>query len=117
MSLTATLLHNDPVALRQLVSTLPKGRKRTHHIDARPPRNPKPSGIQWPKKTTSPKKLERIHSAIAAGARFVRDIHIATGYSKTVIWRAIHQLEDCPTGPRILRDPTQKPSQFTALHA
>jgi hypothetical protein len=50
-------------------------------------------------------------------ARTVRDIHDATGLARTVIWRAINQLETGPLETRIVRDYSQKTSQFAVAHA
>lgn len=118
MSLTATLLHNEPEALRQLVRSLPKGRRRIHKIEdkAAAPASKKPS-VDWRIKTTSAENCAHTLAAIIAGARTVRDIQDATGLGKTTIWRAVNQLEAWPTGPRIVRDHNHKPARFTAIHA
>lgn len=120
MSLTTTLLHGDPEAMRQLIKALPKGRRRTHKIDDRPAVpavKAKASGPHWKAKTTSADNCETVCAAIAAGARTVRDIVDATGLGKTTIWRAIMQLEAWPTGPRIERDINRKPTSFDIKHA
>jgi hypothetical protein len=118
MTLTTTLLRNDADEIRQLVRALPKGRRRMHHMEDRPViRKEKASARDLRTLTTSPQNIGRVHAAIVAGARTVRDIHDATGLARTVIWRAINQLETGPLETRIVRDNSQKPSQFAIAHA
>ncbi len=108
MSLTATLLHNHPIAL-------PKGRRRTHYID-KPPARPVVTKT-YIDRGTSAKNVELAFAAIGAGHRTVAAISHATGLGRATIQRAVTQLEEWPDGPRIDRDRSKRPHKFTPSHA
>lgn len=108
MSLTATILHNHPI-------TLPKGRRRTHHIE--PLRPCSAPAKPWQEKCTSDKNVELTFAAIAAGRKTVADIRADIGIGKATILRAVTQLEAWPDGPRIERDRSRRPHTFTPTHA
>lgn len=110
MSLTATLLHNQPI-------TLPKGRRRRHKIDDTPIRRAAEHTRQLRERfNTSAENCEAVFSAILAGARTISDLRNVTGLGKTTLWRAVGQLEAWPTGPRIARADV-RPAAFTPCHA
>ena len=108
MSLTATLLHNHPI-------TLPKGRRRTHHIE--PLRPSSPPAKSWQEKGTADKNVELTFAAIVAGRKTVADIRADVGLGKATILRAVTQLEAWPDGPRIERDRSRRPHTFTPTNA
>lgn len=108
MSLTATLLHNQPI-------TLPKGRRRTHYIEK--PAVRQVASKPWVDRGTSAKNVERAFAAIRAGSLTVSDIHHATGLGKSTVQRAVTQLEEWPEGPRIDRDRSKRPHKFSPRHA
>lgn len=110
MSLTAALLHNQPI-------TLPKGRRRTHRIDDTPIRRAaKHATPRRERFNTSADNCEAVYTAILAGHNTISALYDATGLGKTTLWRAVGQLETWPTGQRIARA-DGRPAIFIPCHA
>ena len=97
MSLTAHLLFSLP-------TTLPKGKVRKHRMDS------------WWKSVTiesvfaheqraqeKAANIEKVFSAISSGADTALAAADATALSLATVQKALHELEDWPDGPRIVR--------------
>lgn len=98
MSLTATLLFNQPIKL-------PNGRRRTHNMDARRRYDPTAGRLDYNARNAATKaaNIERVFNAIADGHDTVETILAAVGLSKSTVQKAINNLEDWPGGARIKR--------------
>lgn len=90
MSLTATLLFNQPIRL-------PRGRHRLisseGEVNTKRARN----------STTYLANVEIVYNAIADGCTTIYDIEIVTDISRVTLWKALRELEAWPDGPRIVR--------------
>lgn len=98
MSLTATLLFNQPIKL-------PNGRRRTHNMDARRRYDPTAGRLDYNARNAATKaaNIERVFNAIDDGHETVVKIMKAVGLSKSTVLKAINDLQDWPTGARIRR--------------
>lgn len=93
MSLLRSLLLNEKI-------NFPKGRRRTHRVFCDAPKNPSFSPLQQAEERAA--NIERVYSAIAAGARTRDDVIDATGLSNATVWKATLALESWPSGQRIV---------------
>lgn len=90
MSLTATLLLGTPIRL-------PRGRKRLISGD-------KPGKTESARNSiTRLANVERVFNAIADGHTTICAIEDETGISTVTVQKALHELEDWPGAPRIVR--------------
>ena len=90
MSLTATILLNQPIRL-------PRGRKRLISSDfQRKSESARNS-------TTRLANVELVFNAIADGHTTIRAIDAAVVLSVVTVQKALNELEDWPGGPRIVR--------------
>lgn len=98
MSLTAHLLFGKP-------TRLPQGRVRTHNPDARRQSAPTVGQEDNAARNTTTRlaNVEKVFNAIADGHRTTPAIEDASGLSKSTVVKALHELEDWPGGPRIVR--------------
>ena len=98
MSLTAHILFGRP-------TRLPAGRIRTHNPDTRRHAATTPAEIDNAARNAETRlaNVENVFNAIADGHISTIAIEDATGLSKTTVQKALHELEDWPSGPRIVR--------------
>jgi len=92
MSLLRALLLNEKI-------NLPKGRRRTHRMFSNAAEKTLPALRQTDERAAN---IERIYSAIAAGAKTRDDVIDATGLSNATVWKATLALEAWPSGQRIV---------------
>jgi hypothetical protein len=88
MSLTATLLLNQPI-------TLPRGRARPpHYLDGKSAAHASRSNGSENNAKTMQENAESVRAAIAAGCTRIDDLVDATGLSKSTVQKRVHQLID-----------------------
>lgn len=98
MSLTAHLLFGKP-------TRLPKGRIYTHNPDARRISALTAAQQDNAARNTATKmaNIERVYNAVADGVTTIIEISDNTGLSEPTVKKLLHELEDWPGGPRIVR--------------
>lgn len=98
MSLTATLLLNQPIQL-------PTGRAYAHRMDFAKPIEISAAQVNYRAENTKTREenIEKVFSAIAEGNQTTADIESETCLSKSTVHGILHQLEDWPGGGRITR--------------
>ncbi len=98
MSLTAHLLFGKP-------TRLPKGRVYTHNPDARRLAAITPAQQDNAARSTATRlaNVERIFNAVADGVETILTIAVHTELTEVTVQKALHDLEDWPGGPRIVR--------------
>jgi len=103
MSLTAHLLFGKP-------TRLPKGRIYTHNPDARRLAALTVAQQDNAARSAATKlaNIERVFNAIADGVDSIIDISDKTGLSEATVKKLLHELEDWPSGARIVRTKGQK---------
>ena len=97
MSLTAHLLFSHP-------TTLPKGRVRKHRMDSWW-HSGVPESVFAREHCAQIRaaNIEKVFAAIVAGADTALAIADATALSLATVQKALHELEDWPDNPRIVR--------------
>jgi len=93
VSLLRAILFKEKIAV-------PKGRIRNHITFSDAPKNQSFTHLNQAEERTA--NIERVYSAIAAGARTRDDVIDATGLSNATVWKATLELEAWPSGQRIV---------------
>ena len=109
MSLTAHLLFNR-------ATELPRGVRRTHRMDSWW-KSGTPESIYAREHCALDKaaNIEKVFVAISQGVGTALEIESAVGLSLATVQKALHELEDWPDNPRIIRIRGGKAHRFEVV--